>query len=107
MCLIERLPAIEIKKPLAWTGGTYYGIGPLDKPKHQNAAAPAPKKVPVLAFVALEADMTLPARQMHANIMRMMNEPTRVYYTANKKRVLQKHRRVGLRTISAMVSFLQ
>jgi hypothetical protein len=30
-----------------------------------------------------------------------------VYYTANKKRVLQKHRRVGLRTISAMVSFLQ
>lgn len=93
MCLIERLPAKSINFTLAACCGpngiTYFGgettFEPIKKKTRRggkrhnknktSVATPvaAPKKAPVLAFIALEADMGLPARDSSSE-----REPCRI-----------------------------
>jgi hypothetical protein len=90
MCLIERLPAKTINFPLAACCGpngiTYFGgetvFEPIKKKsrragkRHNRKPATVtamPKKAPKLAFVALEADMGLPARDSSSE-----REPCRI-----------------------------
>lgn len=128
MCLITRLPAIEIKHTIAACCGpngiTYFGGDTCFEPssakkrrrggkKHRNRkvvakTATATKKVPTRTFF-FEANMSLPASQMHAQIVpiRIPSDADRYYfnYTHHQKRTLPKHRRQSIRMLA--LQFLQ
>ncbi len=126
MCLITRLPAIEIKHTIAACCGpngiTYFGGETCFEPssakkrrrggkKHRKPVATTtsvPKKPSSVRF-SLEANMSLPASQMHAQIVpiRIPSDADRYYfnYTHHQKRTLPKHRRQSIRMLA--LQFLQ